>query len=64
MDKIISYGVIGVFLGTAASLFLNQYQSNPFLLFLLPMWGMVLSIAVARVINLHEIPDEAKSLKN
>ena len=57
MTRVLIYAIAGCFIGTVASLALNQYNPSPFLLFLIPMWGMVLSVAVARVVNLYK-PEE------
>ncbi len=51
MDKVISFATGGCFLGTLIAFYLNNYQANPFLLFLLPMWGMVLGISLARAVK-------------
>ena len=63
MERTILYGAGGCFIGTMFSLLLNQYNPNPFLLFLLPMWGMIFAIAIARVVNLYKVPEEGKKFK-
>ena len=60
MERIFLFTAGGCFVGTMVSLFLNQYNPSPFLLFLLPMWGMVLGVSIARVVNLYKEPEEVK----
>lgn len=54
MERTTIYGVVGCFLATAFSVYLNKFQSNTVLLILIPMWGLVIGIAVARVVNSRE----------
>jgi len=51
MDDNFKYALIGCFVGTIVSLGMYKLNSNPFLLFLMPMWGMILAIAIAKVVN-------------
>jgi len=53
------YGAVGCFIGTISSIFLNQYKTQPFVLFFIPIWGLFLGIAVARVVD-KKLPVENK----
>jgi xanthosine utilization system XapX-like protein len=60
MDRKLLYAVAGCFVGTLASIFLNDYKPDPFLLFLLPLWGLILGVSIARVIDMYNPPEESK----
>lgn len=62
MERTISYGAAGCFIGTVAALVLFKYNSNAFLLFLIPMWAMIFGIAVARVVNVRGVEKKEKAL--
>ena len=49
MDINLTYATAGTFAGTLFSIFLINYNPNPMLLILLPMWGLVFGIALAKV---------------
>ena len=54
MERNLSYGAVGCFAATLFSIFLIKYNPNPFLLVLLPMWGLVFGVALARVITMEK----------
>lgn len=54
MERNLLYAAIGCFAGTLFSMFLIQYNQEPILLILLPMWGLVLGISIARVVILEK----------
>ena len=60
MERVSIYALVGCFVATLISLFLNSHQENKVILILLPMWGLVLGIAVARVVNSGEKTIEEK----
>ena len=60
MDRTFLYGVMGLFSATLFSLFLRNYQPNPFLLILLPMWGLIMGVAIARVVARSAVGDQGE----
>lgn len=50
MNEQVIYGASGCFIGTLISLILIQFNPQPILLILLPMWGLVMGIAIFRVL--------------
>ena len=58
MERTLIYAAAGCFVGTAASILLHPYKSDPFLLFLFPLWGLILGVSIARVIDKNKFPDE------
>ena len=63
MNRPLMYTIAGGFIGTILSLFLSNYRTNPFLLFLIPMWGMVLGVSLARVVGLYKEPNDISAGK-
>ncbi len=54
MDRHLLFGTIGCFAGTFFSMLLTKYNTNPILLVLLPMWGLVFGVSFARVIDVKK----------
>jgi ascorbate-specific PTS system EIIC-type component UlaA len=52
MDTSVTYGTAGCFIGTILSMLIIKYNPNPFILVILPMWGLVMGIAVAKVMDI------------
>ena len=50
MEKNLIYGTTGCFVGTLIGLFAVKYNPQPIILVLLPMWGLVMGVSIARVI--------------
>jgi xanthosine utilization system XapX-like protein len=50
MDEHVIYGASGCFIGTLVSLILIQFNPQPILLILLPMWGLLMGISISRVL--------------
>ncbi len=48
------FGAIGTFAGTIFSMILIEYNTQPLLLVLLPMWGLVFGSALAKVIDVKK----------
>ena len=63
MNRPLLYTITGGFAGTILSLLLSSYKTTPFLLFLVPMWGMVLGVSLARVVDLYKEPKEISAGK-
>ena len=53
MDRNVIYGAIGCFVGTMLSMYIVKYNPHAFLLIVLPMWGLVMGISVARTVNVY-----------
>ena len=51
MQRNLSFGAIGTFAATILAILLIRYKPNPVLLIILPMWGLVIGVAVARVVS-------------
>ena len=58
MDRPLVYAAVGCFIGTLASMLFNRYTTDPFLLFLFPMWGLILGVSIARVVDKRSLQKE------
>lgn len=54
MEKDLLYASAGTFGATLFSVFLVNYNPNPMLLVLLPMWGLVFGISLAKVAGMKK----------
>ena len=54
METNLLYASIGTFAGTIFSIFLMNYNPNPMLLVLLPMWGLVFGVSLAKVVYMEQ----------
>jgi hypothetical protein len=54
MERGLLFGTIATFAATITSMILIEYNTNPILLILLPLWGLVMGIAVSRVVDLKK----------
>ena len=53
MDRNVIYGAVGCFVGTILSMYIIKYNPHTFLLIVLPMWGLVMGISIARTVNVY-----------
>ena len=63
METTLLYGTIGAFAATIFSMFLINYNPHPMLLVLLPMWGLVFGISIAKVVLMEDQPKKRKRFK-
>jgi hypothetical protein len=54
MERNLAFGATGCFAATLISIFLIEYKPNPLIPVLLPMWGLVLGVAIARVADIKK----------
>jgi len=60
MERAFTYGIIGCLIATMLSLVLKDFQQNLFILLLLPMWGMILAMSLAKVVDMKEAEKAAE----
>lgn len=54
VERGLIYGAAGCFAATICAMVLVRYNPNPILLVLLPMWGLVFGVALAKVVDLKK----------
>ena len=63
MDKNISYGAAGCFAGTLLAFIAIVYNPSPVLVVILPMWGMVMGVSIARVMKTSKKTKKSRKKK-
>ena len=54
MDRTAVFGFLGCVIATLISMYYIQFRTNGFFLILIPMWGLVMGVAVGRVVDVYD----------